>query len=81
MAALWTAVGILGVLVIALGIMIYLKFFKRRTVLGMLERQVEKLQDKDVKREEELELRKFKRQLESSIATKEKEIKDLKDGK
>ena len=81
MAALWTAVGILGVLVIALGIMIYLKFFKRRTVLGMLERQVEKLQDKDVKREEELELRKFKRQLESSIATKEKEIKDLKGGK
>ena len=81
MAALWTAVGILGVLVIALGIMIYLKFFKRRTVLGMLERQVEKLQDKDVKREEELELRKFKKQLEGSIATKEKEIKDLKGGK
>ena len=78
MEALWAVFAVFAVIAVLLFIAVYFTFLRRRTVVGRLERKVKGLQDKDIKLEEELELRKMKKELEESIAAKEKEIDELK---
>ncbi|GAI07411.1 unnamed protein product [marine sediment metagenome] len=58
--------------------MIYYKFFKRRTVIGMLAEKTRKLQDTDIRLQEEVDLRQMDKELEESIAASKEEIKTLK---
>lgn len=77
-SGLVAAIIILAVLTVLLIIMICLKFFRRRTTVGMLEEKVRSLQGKDVNTEYELELRQMGKELEGSIATNKEKIEELK---
>jgi len=79
MVTLWVLVAIFTVLVILLAIMIYYRFFKRRTTIGMLDKKTRKLQDTDIKLQEERDIRQMNQELEESIVVSKEEIKKLKD--
>ena len=79
MTAIWILVAIFGIIAILLCIAVYFSYIRRRTTIGMLRKKVWHLQDVDVAREEELELRKQVKRFKGSIEDKEKKIGELVD--
>lgn len=74
-----TAVATVGGIVAAVVTSGFLAVRKphRKKICDILEKQVEILQDRDIELEEELELRKMKKELNKSIQERQQKIKEL----